>query len=166
MSGLGASERDFDFEFGVWRVSHRRLRQRLVGCQDWDSFDGTAAVRPVLGGHGNIEDNVLAMPQGIVRAIAIRSFDAQRGLWAIWWLSSANPLAIDAPVVGRFESGVGTFVADETVGGRAVRTRFLWLDTRTAWPRWEQAQSADGGATWETNWTMTFERVEDFDGAG
>jgi hypothetical protein len=25
--------------------------------------------------------------------------------------------------------------------------------------RWEQAFSDDGGATWETNWTMDFARV-------
>lgn len=159
MSGLEASARDFDFEFGTWRVSHRRLRQRLVGCQDWDSFEGTAAASPVLGGNGNIEDNVLAMPQGTVRAIAIRSFDPRRGLWAIWWLSSDNPLAIDVPVVGRFENGVGTFIAEETLGDRPVLTRFLWLQTRSARPRWEQALSADGGGTWETNWTMDFERA-------
>jgi hypothetical protein len=150
---------DFDFEFGSWRVSHLRLRQRLVGCTDWDAFSGTADVRPVLGGTGNIEDNVLDMPQGRLRAIAIRSFDPGRGLWAIWWLSSAAPLAIDTPVIGRFENGVGTFLADEIIDGRAVRTRFLWLDTMTERPRWEQAMSVDGGETWETNWTMVFDRA-------
>ncbi len=31
--------------------------------------------------------------------------------------------------------------------------------TRTA--RWEQAFSTDGGATWETNWTMDMTRIED-----
>lgn len=159
MSGFDTAARDFDFEFGAWRVTHRRLRERLVGCQEWDRFQGTATARPVLGGSGNIEDNDLAMPQGQLRAIAIRSFDPGRGLWAIWWLSSANPLAIDAPVIGRFEQGVGTFIAEETLGGRPVLTRFLWLDTRTDRPRWEQAMSTDGGATWETNWTMDFERA-------
>lgn len=148
---------DFDFEFGSWRVSHRRPRQRLVGCSDWDVFSGMADVQPVLGGDGNIEDNVLDMPGGRLRAIAIRSFDPARGLWAIWWLTTTAPLAIDAPVIGRFEDGFGSFFADETSDGRVVRTRFLWLDTMTERPRWEQALSVDGGETWETNWTMAFE---------
>lgn len=56
-------------------------------------------------------------------------------------------------------SGHGTFIAAETIGTRPVLTRFLWLDTRTERPRWEQAMSVDGGATWETNWTMDFERA-------
>jgi hypothetical protein len=30
-------ERDFDFFFGAWRVAHRRLRERLTGCTDWEN---------------------------------------------------------------------------------------------------------------------------------
>jgi hypothetical protein len=63
------------------------------------------------------------------------------------------------PVIGRFEAGAGTFLADEVIGGAAVKVRFLWLRTETDAPRWEQAMSADGGATWETNWTMDFTRA-------
>jgi len=40
-----------------------------------------------------------------------------------------------------------------------VLVRFLWLRTLTRAPRWEQAVSPDGGATWETNWTMDFTRA-------
>ena len=29
-------------------------------------------------------------------------------------------------------------------------------------PEWEQAFSGDGGATWETNWTMRFQRTGSF----
>ena len=159
MSDRDGMARAFDFEIGSWHVSHRRLRDRLAECQEWDSFTGTADMRPVLGGNGNIEDNFLDLPQGAYRAIAIRSYDPQRGLWAIWWLSAAEPLSIEAPVVGRFEDHVGTFFADEFFKGRPVKTRFLWLDTHTATPRWEQAMSADGGETWETNWTMDFKRA-------
>ncbi len=150
---------DFDFEIGRWTVRHRRLRTRLAGADDWEEFDGTSETRTVMGGSGNVEDNVIAMPGGTVRAIAVRSFDAASGTWAIWWLASAAPHVMDVPVIGRFEGGDGAFLADETIGGRAVRVRFLWLRTRTDSPRWEQAMSVDGGATWETNWTMEFTRA-------
>lgn len=150
---------DFDFEMGRWAVRHRRLQDRLVGCTDWDSFTGTAEVRHVLGGQGNVEDNVLHLPTGVVRAIAIRSWDATSRSWSIWWLASDQPHRMDVPVVGAFTDGIGTFLAKDTLRGQPVLLRFLWLHTRTDTPRWEQAMSGDGGETWETNWTMDFERA-------
>lgn len=153
------SATDFDFQQGRWQVKHRRLKQRLADCHDWEAFDGACEQRPILGGNGNIEDNLLHLPDGDYRAVALRSFDSTSGAWAIWWLDSRNPHAIDVPVIGRFEDGVGSFYADDTHDGRPVRMRFLWLDTDTDTPRWEQALSADGGTSWETNWVMRFTRA-------
>lgn len=150
---------DFDFQQGKWRVRHRRLRARLAGCTEWEEFPGTCEQRPVLGGNGNVEDNLLHLPSGSYRAIALRSYDPSSGNWAIWWLDGRAPHTLDTPVIGRFEGGVGSFHADDVLDGAPVRMRFLWLRTDTATPRWEQALSADGGATWETNWTMDFERA-------
>ncbi|MEW9919561.1 DUF1579 domain-containing protein [Marimonas sp. MJW-29] len=151
--------RDFDFEIGTWHVRHRRLRERLTGCTDWESFEGTAEMRPVLGGNGNIEDNLLHFPGGSYRAIAIRSYDTQSRNWAIWWLATDDPHRIDVPVIGRFENGTGTFIARETLRDQPILVRFLWLHTETATPRWEQAMSPDEGQSWETNWTMDFRRA-------
>ncbi|MEH7828576.1 DUF1579 domain-containing protein [Gemmobacter denitrificans] len=159
MSAATVISNDFDFEFGQWRVRHRRLKQRLVGCTEWDEFSGQSETRPVLGGNGNIEDNLLLFPGCNYRAIAIRSYSVEQRSWAIWWLSANDPHRLDVPVIGRFEAGVGTFLAQDSVDGRPVTVRFLWLDTDTASPRWEQAMSVDGGATWETNWTMAFKRA-------
>lgn len=149
---------DFDFEIGSWKVRHRRLKERLSDCDDWEEFDGSAKVRAVLGGYGNIEDNVLEFPAGPCRAIALRSYDHGSRSWAIWWLSSAAPHCLDQPVIGRFENGVGTFFADDQLRGKAVKVRFIWSRTTTPSPRWEQAMSDDSGLTWETNWMMDFER--------
>jgi hypothetical protein len=145
---------DFDFEFGQWTVHHRRLKQRLAGSDDWDTFAGTSETRPILGGLGNVED----FPGGAYRAIALRSFDPVANAWAIWWLDGRNPHHLDVPVVGGFVDGIGQFFADDMFDGRPIKVRFLWLDTALACPRWEQAFSADGGTNWETNWTMRFER--------
>lgn len=151
--------KDFDFEFGRWVVRHRRLKERLVGSDDWEDFDGTSEARPILGGNGNVEDNVLHFPTGSYRAAAIRSFDTTLNKWAIWWLDSRGPHTLDVPVIGQFENGVGAFYAEDTFGGRPIRVRFLWLDTHTDCPRWEQAFSVDDGKTWETNWVMAFSRA-------
>lgn len=158
MTALPDVSQDFDFEFGSWQVKHRRLKERLAECTDWEEFEGTADVRPVLGGNGNIEDNVLEFPSGAYRAIAIRSFDATNKTWAIWWLSSDVPHSLDVPVIGSFENGVGAFYADDVLNGEAIKVRFLWLKTDSSTPRWEQAFSNDSGESWETNWTMDFQR--------
>jgi hypothetical protein len=150
---------DFDFEFGSWRVQHRRLQTRLANADDWECFEGSSETRPVLGGNGNVEDNILHIGTGTYRAIAVRSFDPVSGTWAIWWLDNRAPHNLDVPVIGRFENGVGTFMADDVHDGKAVKLRFQWLRTDTDSPRWEQALSADGGESWEVNWTMDFQRA-------
>jgi hypothetical protein len=156
-----SSEHDFDFLAGRWRVLHRRLRERLAGSQEWQEFDGTCAMQAMLGGQGNVDDNVLNLPAGAYRAASIRAYDASTKRWSIWWLDARNPHHLDAPLVGGFEQGVGTFYADDALNGRPIRVRFRWTNTRTASPRWEQAFSPDDGKSWETNWTMTFVRVPD-----
>lgn len=152
---------DFAFALGDWRVAHRRLRERLAGCTEWDEFDGEMSTQPVLGGFGNVEDNLLHLPEGTYRAIALRSFNPQSRQWAIWWLDARAPHQLDVPVVGSFQDGVGTFYADDSLNGTPIRIRFNWFTSDPNKPRWEQAFSADGGATWETNWTMDFHRAGD-----
>jgi hypothetical protein len=154
-----SSAGDFDFEIGDWRVAHRRLNGRLVGSADWEEFSGTCSMRTILGGHGNVEDNVINLPTGSYRAVALRSFDPSARTWAIWWLDGRSPHRLDVPVIGTFQNGVGTFYADDTLDGRPIRVRFTWSETHGDAPVWEQAFSADAGRTWETNWIMRFTRV-------
>lgn len=148
----------FDFLSGDWSVRHRRLDRRLAGCADWMEFTGRTVVERILGGLGNIDDNVLDLPQGPYRAATVRKFDPASGLWSIWWFDARYP-GLEPPVQGRFEDGVGTFLGDDVFEGRPIRVRFLWSGITARTARWEQAFSTDGGLTWETNWTMDFERT-------
>jgi hypothetical protein len=150
---------DFDFIIGSWRVHHRRLVDRLAGCTEWAEFSGSMTTRETLGGFGNIEDNFLDLPGGAYRAVALRSFDAATGTWAIWWLDGRFPHQLDIPVIGSFADGVGTFFAADTFNGRPIKIRFIWTADAER-PRWEQAFSPDSGASWETNWVMEFTRAD------
>jgi len=150
---------DFDFFFGSWRVSHRRLKKRLAGSTEWEEFAGTGTAQPLLGGLGNIDDNILDAPNGAYRAVTLRAFDPKTQRWSIWWLDGRYPTTLDVPMVGAFEDGVGTFLADDTFEGKAIKVRFLWSRITPQSCRWEQAFSKDGGRTWETNWTMDFVRT-------
>jgi len=153
----GSSE-DFDFLVGDWRVAHERLNGRLVGSTDWQRFPGLCSTRKLMGGLGNVDDNVLEFPGGTYNAVGLRSFNPRTRQWAIWWLDGRDPHTLETPVLGGFEHGVGIFVAEETLNGSPILVRFRWTDTRTETPRWEQAFSPDGGASWEVNWRMQFAR--------
>ena len=155
---IDSAPRDFDFIIGKWRVNHRRLKARLCGCDEWLEFEGLSETRKVLGGFGNLEDNYLAFSEGAFHAVALRSFDRQSEQWTIWWLDGRNPGEIDKPVVGRFVGTTGVFYADDVLNGKPIKIRFTWSALQPDLPRWEQAFSADGGTTWETNWTMDFTR--------
>jgi hypothetical protein len=150
---------DFDFLIGDWRVHHRRLKERLAGCREWVEFEGSSTARKILGGFGNIDDNVLDLPGGRYRAATLRSFDPATGLWSIWWLDGRRPHHLDTPVVGLFENARGLFYADDMLDGTPIKVRFTWFAYDADTARWEQAFSDDGGITWETNWTMDFARM-------
>ena len=150
---------DFDFLHGAWRVRHRRLKERLAGNNEWEEFDGTCVCQPMMAGAGNVDDNLLELPEGTYRAIGLRAYDPARRVWSIWWLDGRFPERIDVPVVGGFENGVGTFIADDMFNGRPIKARFIWSAITATTAQWRQAFSPDGGATWETNWVMHFTRT-------
>lgn len=158
LTPLPSSSADFDFFVGAWRIRHRQLKARLVSCDEWLTFGGSCVTRPLLNGAANVDDNVIDHPVSSYLAVTLRSFDPQAGNWSIWWLDGRFPGLLDVPMVGRFEDGKGVFYADDVFNGVPIRVRFLWhVDPDR--PRWEQAFSADGGAAWETNWIMEFERA-------
>ena len=119
---------------------------------------GTSVAWPLLGGAGNVDDNVLELPVGTYRAITLRSYDPVDDRWSIWWLDGRNPGTLDPPVVGGFVDGVGTFIGPDTFDGRPILVRFRWSGITDRTCRWEQAFSTDDGATWEVNWVMDLTR--------
>jgi hypothetical protein len=149
---------DFDFVIGSWNVTHRRLKERLASCSEWIEFPGTSETRKVLGGLGNVEDNLLELPDGTYRAVALRSYNPAEKAWAIWWLDARAPWSLDAPVIGNFSAGIGLFYAEGILNDLPIKIRFTWTRISADTLRWEQAFSPDAGASWETNWTMDFVR--------
>lgn len=148
----------FDFEVGQWRVHHRRIQ---ADTMKWVEFDGTLNHRLILDGTANLEEHVLPSPSGKYHAAALRSYDAKKDEWSIWWLDGRYPSRpLDPAVKGRFENGVGKFYSDYEVDGKPVRGRFIWSHITPTSARWEQASSSDGGKTWQTNWIMELRRAQ------
>jgi NIPSNAP len=156
---------DFDFLIGQWQVHHRRLRKRLQDCADWETFEATGTVQKLPGGMANFDTLVAPVWRPGWVGQTFRVFDPVAQRWSIHWLTNEGD-GIDhdsghltVPVVGGFDGDEGRFEAVETMDGRPVRVRFLWQRLGPDAARWQQAFSADGGASWETNWIMDFERA-------
>ena len=69
-------------------------------------------------------------------------------------------------MIGRFEteadgSRVGTFIGRAEHAGDPVLARFIWNQISVNAAHWQQAFSADDGATWETNWHMWMRRIDE-----
>ena len=152
-------QHDFDFFFGKWNGHQRRLRERLVGCTEWEEFDSTTDARPILDGIGNVDEVVMQRESGVFRGFTVRMYDPATQEWRIYWGTGAGG-ALGAPMIGRFdENGRGEFYDFEPFADKGhIFSRFIWTVTGADTCRWEQAFSADGGSTWETNWTMDFTR--------
>jgi hypothetical protein len=153
-----SGSKEFDFLLGRWRVAHSKLRLRLKGSRDWYAFPGMLHVRTILGGLGDIDENLLEDPAGSYSASSLRLFDPKSGEWSVYWIDGRTG-GIDKPVVGSFNGRTGRFYNDDAYEGRPVRVRFTYEDLAPGRARWAQAFSPDAGRTWETNWTMDFFRV-------
>ncbi len=151
---------DFDFLVGQWHAHHRKLKERLANNHEWSEFEGTLSNQQLMGGYCNADDTVINVPGAPYRGLALRSFDAKTRQWSIWWLDSRTPSdPLDPPMIGSFHNGVGIFYGYDTVRGKRVRARFLWTKITPTSGHWEQADSPDGGKTWETNWVQDITRV-------
>ena len=149
---------DFDFLIGTWKVHHRMLKARLKGATEWIEFEGETVDRKIMNGIGNMDENIIHMEKGPIRAISLRLFNPSSKEWSIFW-STDKTGALDIPMIGGFKDGRGEFYAQEVNDGKRVYSRFIWSKINTNSPQWEQALSEDGGKTWETNWIMEFERA-------
>ena len=150
---------DFDFWIGRWNIRHERLKERLRGSTEWETFEGFAEARQLPGGVGNVDHCDLgAWRPGLV-GVTVRLFDRANDRWSIHWVVNARGV-FDPPLIGAFDGGVGIFEGDDQHEGTPVRVRFRWTHETPRTSRWEQAFSADGGASWETNWIMNMTRLE------
>jgi len=151
--------RAWDFLRGNWKVRNRRLRARFANSTDWDEFDSTLRNWQVLGGRGNVGDNWFGGPKDPYRGVSVRAYNVERKEWLSWWLDGRDAANISAPGRGQFIDGNAALIGDDVFSGKPIKVRSLWSRTSTDSPHWEQAASADGGTTWETNWVADFRRV-------
>ena len=152
-------QHDFDFEIGTWKTHLKRLLHPLTGSSTWVEYDGTSVVRNVWNGRANLLELEVGGPAGHVEALSLRLYNPESRQWSLNF-SNASVGTIGVPTTGGFSNGRGEFFDQETIGVRAVLVRFVISDISADSCRFEQAFSADGGKTWETNFIVTETRVK------
>lgn len=153
----------FDFEVGSWKIHLKKLLHPLTGSTTWVEFDGTSVTRKVWNGRADLEQFETDSPTGgHIEGMTLRLYNPQTQQWSIYWATSKNGV-IGIPTVGEFKNGRGEFFDTEPSGpnDRAILVRFVWSNTNTSSPHFEQSFSEDGGKTWETNWITDQTRVAD-----
>jgi hypothetical protein len=156
LSGLHA----FDFRVGHWVAHHRRMREGPADRESWESYSGAQTWWAVMDGRGNVDDNVFHTPHGDDHGATLRAYDPGTGQWVTWWLDGRDPSGkLDPPMKGRFANGVGTFYANDTLGGKPIQVRCIWSHITATSAHWEQAFSFDAGKTWKTNWITDFTKT-------
>jgi hypothetical protein len=155
------SQRDFDFEIGSWKIHLKRLDGRLSGSTTWVEFDGISFTQKVWNGRAQIEQfETDSAAGGHIEGLTLRLYNPQSHQWSLYWANSKNGI-LDPPQIGEFKNGRGEFYAQDTWNGKAVFVRFVWTNTTTNVPHFEQSYSDDGGKTWEVNWITDQTRVAD-----
>jgi hypothetical protein len=152
-----SSKHDFDFLAGGWKIRNRKLKEPLAGCDEWDEFEATQNLRPILQGFGNFDIFSTEFDGKPFEGFTLRLFDPQTRLWTIYWADS-NAVKLDGGKVGSFDGDIGEFFSREDFAGKNIIVKFHWDKRNPEAPVWSAAFSDDEGQTWEWNWYAYFTR--------
>lgn len=155
----GDGQHDFDPLIGSWKYHLKRRLNPLTGSNTWVEFEGTGVCRNVWDG-ASLDQIEVDGPTGHIEGLTLRVYNPQSHQWRLYWANRKIGI-LDPPQVGEFKNGRGEFFAQDTVNGKTILIRFVWTNTTTDTPHFEQSFSDDGGKTWEVNWITDQTRVPD-----
>lgn len=150
-------QHDFDFNFGTWKTHVSRLLHPLAGSTTWTAYDGVSTVRKVWDGRASLFELEVEGPAGHIEGLGLRLYNPQSHQWNLNWTNSSIGM-LDGAMIGEFNNAGGQFYGHDTLDGRSILVRNSFSEIKPTSSHFEQAFSADGGKTWETNWIMTFTR--------
>jgi hypothetical protein len=153
-------QHDFDFELGSWKIHLKRRLHPLTGSNTWVEFDGTSVTRKVWEGRSQVEEFETDGAGGHIEGLTLRLYNPRTHQWSLYWANQKDGTIV-APQVGQFKDGRGEFYGQDTVDGKLIYIRFIWSNTDSKIPHFEQSFSNDGGKTWEVNWITDQTRVSE-----
>jgi hypothetical protein len=132
----------------------------LLGPTIGSSINGISNHKKLLNSNANFEEFEVDNPEKHlhIKAQTLRLYNPDTRQWSIYLLDLDKGVLSLPPVVGEFNGNRGEFYDQEQYKGRAILVRYVWLNISPKSARLEQAFSADGGNTWETNWICELSR--------
>lgn len=153
-------QHDFDFNFGTWKTQISRLNNPLTGSETRVEWSGTVVVGKVWDGRANLEELKIDGPAGgHIEGLTLRLYNPQSHQWSLNWSNSSDGV-LDQPLIGEFKNGRGEFFGQTQYNGRTILVRHTYSNITQDSHHFEQAFSADSGATWETNWIANLTRIK------
>ena len=148
---------NFSFLIGKWSVLNRRLKERLVNCDEWIEFQAEMETKRILNGLGLMDEMKSSYFGEEFIGLSIRMLNPESNTWTIYWADTANAeIGFKKQVVGAFKNGIGEFFGKEMFKDKEVKLRFIWTKPSVDTAKWEQAYYDEISNKWETNWTMLF----------
>jgi len=160
-AALRDGQHDFDWMFGSWKTSLKKLEKPLTGSTKWIEYEGTQESRPLLGGLANVDEFVVENPalDMHVRGLTLRLYNPETREWSIYWANAKKGVLAMPPTVGHWTNGRGEFFDHEEFDGKPILVRYIWSDVDHDSAHFEQSFSTDEGKTWEVNWISDIVRT-------
>jgi hypothetical protein len=149
---------DFDFLIGGHRIRNVRFTGRLDQSGRWDGFEALSHAAPLPHGTGHIA-TFTAEGRHDYGFTTLRCYDAGSGRWMVHRMDNRNGLLLPS-LSGAFEGGVGVFEGWQVLDQRRLPLRQTWSQITPFSARCEQALSFDSGRSWQTDWIMRYNRIE------
>ena len=143
---------DFDFDIGAWKTHITRRLHPLSGSDETMELAGTVNVRKVWDGRAQLEEIEVDGPKGHWEGATLFLYNPQARQWSMNFANSASG-TLNPPMVGAFENGRGELISPDTLDGRAILVRAVWSDFTPTSHTYQEFYSADGGRSWELEFT-------------
>lgn len=156
--GMRDGSHDFDFILGDWQYHLKRRLNPLTGSTKWVEYEGTGHGIKIWNGRANLDEFEGDGAAGHIEGLTLRTYNPETHQWSLYWANSKDGKVV-VPQIGQFKDGRGEFYAQDTLNGKSIFVRFVWTNTTTSMPHFEQSFSDDGGRTWEANWITDSTRI-------
>jgi hypothetical protein len=140
-------QRDFDFNFGVWKTHIKRVLDPLSGSDHSIELNGTVTVRKIWDGRAQLEEIEADGPNGHWVGLTLFLYDPSAHQWSQTFVDSKSGV-LTPGLIGSFKNGRGELYAQDTVAGRSILIRGVWSEIKPDSHHFEESYSDDGGKTW------------------